>query len=62
MPGGPIIPIHAIISAVNERNETAEVAAAFDKAVAAGFIPQLIAQLKQVRPMVMPDTLSLVSL
>ena len=49
VPGGPSIPIYTIITAVNDRNETAEVAAAFNKGVAAGFIPQLIALLKQVR-------------
>lgn len=48
VPGGPIVPINAIIAAVNDRNETAEVAAAFNKAVAAGYIPQLEALLKQV--------------
>ena len=49
VPGGPSIPIYTIITAVNDRHETAEVAAAFNKAVAAGFIPQLIARLKQVQ-------------
>ena len=48
VPGGPIVPINAVIAAVNDRNETAEVAAAFNKAVAAGYIPQLEALLKQV--------------
>ena len=48
VPGGPIVPINAIITAVNDNHETAEVAAAFNKAVAAGFIPQLEALLKEV--------------
>lgn len=48
VPGGPITPINAIITAVND-NQTAQVAAAFNKAVAAGYIPQLEALLKQVR-------------
>ena len=48
VPGGPIVPINAIITAVNDNQETAEVAAAFNKAVAAGYIPQLEALLKQV--------------
>ena len=46
VPGGPIIPINAIITAVND-SQTAEVAAAFNKAVADGYIPQLEALLKQ---------------
>ena len=48
VPGGPTVPIFTVIAAVNERNETAEVASAFDAAVVAGYIPQLIALLKQV--------------
>lgn len=47
-PGGPAIPINAIITAVAD-NQAAQVAAAFDKAVTAGYIPQLLALLQQVR-------------
>ena len=48
VPGGPIVPINAIITAVNDNHETAEVAAAFNKAVVAGYIPQLEALLQEV--------------
>lgn len=46
-PGGPSVPISAVILAVQRNNGTAEVAAAFNEAVAAGYIPQLEALLKQ---------------
>lgn len=48
VPGGPSVPIFTIIAAVNERNETAEVASTFNAAVVAGYISELIALLKQV--------------
>lgn len=53
VPGGPTVPINVVISAVTERNQTAEVAAAFHKALAAGYTPQLIALVKQVS--LLPD-------
>ena len=48
VPGGPRVPINAIITFVND-NSTAAVATAFDAALAAGYIDQLLALLKQVK-------------
>lgn len=52
-PGGPSVPISAVILAVQRDNGTAEVAAAFNAAVAAGYIPQLEALLKQASPLLL---------
>ena len=48
VPGGPNIPISAIIAAVQD-GYVAQVAAAFDEAVENGYISELITLLQQVR-------------
>lgn len=47
VPGGPRVPINAVITFVRD-NATEAVATAFDAALAAGYSEQLIALLKQV--------------
>ena len=49
VPGGPEVPITAIIAAVNG-GRVADVAAAFDQAVQAGLSFQLVNLLQEVRP------------